>query len=77
MITQKPISMKIDAALLEELDLECYVSGQPRNRVINAAVRLYCDMTDKRRRIALIEDSFERHDTMACYFETLSQKYIL
>lgn len=46
MVTQKPISAKIDLSTLEELDLECYVSGRARNRVINDAIKLYIAIQD-------------------------------
>lgn len=49
MITQKAISAKIDADLLQELDEECRLYGGTRNRRINNAIRLYLDNEDKQR----------------------------
>lgn len=49
MVNQKPISAKIDLSTLEELDLECYVSGRARNRVINDAIKLYITIMDLQR----------------------------
>ena len=46
MVTQKPISAKIDLSTLEELDLECHVSGRARNRVINDAIKFYIAIQD-------------------------------
>lgn len=53
MITQKAISVKMDATTLEELDRECYYHGKKRNRVINDAVEHYMHHLDKVR-----EDSY-------------------
>lgn len=53
MITQKAISVKMDATTLEELDRECYYNGKKRNRVINDAVEHYMHHLDKVR-----EDSY-------------------
>lgn len=47
MITQKAISVKMDAVTLEELDRECYYNGKKRNRVINDAVEHYMKYLDK------------------------------
>lgn len=46
MVTQKPISAKIDLSTLEELDLECYICGRARNRVINDAIKFYIAVKD-------------------------------
>lgn len=45
-VTQKPISAKINYTTLEELDLECFVSGRARNAVINDAIKFYIEMKD-------------------------------
>lgn len=52
MVTQKMICAKIDFSLLEELDLECHVSGQKRNAVINKAIKMYIEIQDYRRRVS-------------------------
>lgn len=39
MITQKAISVKMDAETLTELDLECYVSAKKRNRATTEVAR--------------------------------------
>ncbi len=46
MVTQKPISLKLNYSTLEELDLECYVSGRKRNAVINDAIKMYIAIKD-------------------------------
>lgn len=51
MITQKPISLKIDTSLLEELDREVSLGWKKRNALINEAVRTYLVLADSRRRI--------------------------
>lgn len=51
MITQKPISLKIDAHLLEELDKEISLGYMKRNAAINQAIRAYLILKDYRRRI--------------------------
>ena len=48
-VTQKPISAKINFTTLEELDLECYVSGRARNAVINDAIKFYISVKDMAR----------------------------
>lgn len=50
MINQKAISVKMNYDVLEALNEECYISGVPRNRLINKAVRNYIDMIDENRR---------------------------
>lgn len=46
MITQKPISLKIDLNLLEELDKEAALGWKKRNALINEAIRMYLDAKD-------------------------------
>lgn len=41
MLTQKPISLRIDTDLLRRLDEFCAARGQRRNQVINLAVACY------------------------------------
>lgn len=59
MITQTPISLKIDSYLLEEIDREVSLGYKKRNRIINEAIRMYLDAKDTKRRWKLatsIED---------------------
>ena len=51
MITQKPISLKIDYHTLNELDIEVSLGWQKRNAVINQAIVMYLRVLDTRRRI--------------------------
>lgn len=43
---QKPISAKIDLTTFEELELECFVQGRARNRLINDAIKFYISVKD-------------------------------
>ena len=46
MITQKPISLKIDCELLEQLDQEVELTWKKRNAVINDAIAFYLEYKD-------------------------------
>lgn len=50
MVTQKPISVKIDYQLLESLDKEVELGWRKRNGHINEAIRFYLDYKDNYRR---------------------------
>lgn len=54
MVTQKPISLKIDTELLQELDEEVRLGWRKRNCIINKAIRLYLSLQDCRRMIRCI-----------------------
>lgn len=49
MITQKPISLKIDTELLENLDTECQRTWRKRNWCINQAISYYLEIMELRR----------------------------
>ena len=49
MIRQKPISLKIDFELLEQLDSEAALGWRKRNWHINQAIRIYLSLQDTRR----------------------------
>ena len=51
MINQKAISAKLNFDVLEMIDEEARVSWKSRNRIINDAIRLYCDNQDLQRTI--------------------------
>lgn len=86
MITQKPISLKIDTSLLEELDREVALGWRKRNGLINEAVRTYLILADSRRRIRAygsVEDQVRELDQLIkkllpglAYLDA-SRKYIL
>lgn len=54
MVTQKPISLKIDTELLQELDGEVALGWRKRNCIINQAIRLYLSLQDCRRTVRCI-----------------------
>lgn len=49
MVSQKPISLKLDPWVLHELEMEVAASGKKRNRIINEAIALYVKYQDARR----------------------------
>lgn len=49
MITQTPISLKIDTAVLERLNEETEHSWKSRNKLINEAVEMYLELIDAQR----------------------------
>lgn len=49
MITQTPISVRMNTFLLDELDKEARLGYQNRNQLINKAVKFYLQMKDARR----------------------------
>lgn len=49
MVMQKPISAKIDLSTFEELELECFIQGRARNRLINDAIKFYIAVKDLKR----------------------------
>lgn len=51
MINQKAISAKLNYDVLKMIDDEARVTWKSRNRIINDAIRLYCDHEDLRRTI--------------------------
>lgn len=59
MITQKQISLKLNFATLDELDMEVSLGHNNRNRIINDAIRLYIDMADTIRRNPSHEDMIQ------------------
>ena len=51
MITQKPISLKIDKDLLDDLDTECTRTWRKRNMLINMSITYYLEIMELRRTI--------------------------
>lgn len=49
MITQTPISLKIDTAVLEKLNEEANTTWKSRNKLINEAVEMYLELIDAQR----------------------------
>ena len=62
MINQKPISLKIDCSLLEDLDAEVATGWRKRNSLINEAIRFYLEYKDTQRRIKCRGSRREQHE---------------
>lgn len=62
MITQKPISLKIDTQLLEALDEEVSLGRHKRNWHINQAIALYLKVQDLNRRLKCLPDPSAKLD---------------
>lgn len=86
MITQKPISLKIDTNILEDLDKEVALGWRKRNALINEAIRVYLVLADSRRRIksyGRIEDQARELEQLikkllpGLIYSDASEKYIL
>lgn len=50
MITQKPISARLDYDRLQDIEQEKFITGLSTNRIINEGVMVYCRIMDARRR---------------------------
>lgn len=62
MVTQKPISLKIDTYTLALLDKEVALGWRKRNSHINEAIRFYLDYKDACRRIRAYADRQDKID---------------
>lgn len=67
MITQKPISLKIDTKLLEYLDKEVSLGYTNRNSLINAAIGFYLCYMDTRRRMRMKKNRNYQKKTLEEY----------
>lgn len=59
MITQTPISFKIDSAVVERLNQEAEHTWKSRNKLINEAVEMYLELKDAQR-YQLYQDKTDR-----------------
>ena len=64
MVTQKPISLKVDCHILEELDKEVSLGWRKRNWHINEAIRVYLEIQDLNRRLRCYQDAALKHDVL-------------
>lgn len=64
MVTQKPISLKIDYGLLQELDREVTTGFRKRNWHINRAISLYLKLQDCRRRYRCHDNLSEKKEVL-------------
>lgn len=60
MITQTPISVRIQSNLLKDLDIEASLGYRKRNALINDSVRFYLKYKDARRRTRCYENLTDR-----------------
>lgn len=58
-VNQQPISARLDYDALHMVDQESFISGFPRNRIINEALKLYVAMADARRRAAMFRNGIQ------------------
>ena len=71
MVKQKTICLKLDNWLMEELENECRVSGEKRNRLINKAVTHYIKYLDTRR----LSRIFDKADIVNLYENYISSYF--
>lgn len=60
---QKAISLKLDYDALAYLEREVFFTSQPRNRVINRAIIIYCNLARQQRDFAngiITEEQFNQ-----------------
>ena len=69
MVTQKPISLKIDTELLQELDAEVALGWRKRNCIINQAIRLYLSLQDCRRIVKCIHNADAKVDEVHAWLK--------
>lgn len=72
-VNQKPISVRLDYDVLLMADQEAYMSGIPRNRIINDALKLYVAVADARRRHGMYNKLKEFYDHMHAVGLNVSQ----
>lgn len=86
MITQKPISLKIDVQILTDLDKEAALGWRKRNWHINKAIAMYLHVMDARRRIRCagsIQDKLKQLEELESFVVPeapsirIAEKYIL
>lgn len=72
-VNQKPISVRLDYDVLHTVDQEAYMTGTPRNRIINDAIKLYVAVADARRRHGMYNKLKEFYDHMHAVGLNVSQ----
>ena len=69
MVTQKPISLKIDTDLLEQLDEEVRLGWRKRNTIINQAIALYLEVQDLNRRVNCYQNEQMKQDEVEMFLK--------
>ena len=64
MVNQKPISARLDYDVLRIVDQEAFITGIPRNRLINDALKFYAAALDANRRFRMYNKQKEFDDHM-------------
>lgn len=64
MVTQKPISLKIDTYLLRNLDKEVQIGFRKRNWHINQAIEIYLELQDLNRSLRDYQDPTIKRDAV-------------
>lgn len=70
MVTQKPISLKIDTWLLQDLDEEVRLGYGKRNYIINRAIKVYLTLQDCRRTVNCIGNPDAKVDEVYSWLKT-------
>lgn len=78
MITQKAISAKVYASLLDEVDIEAHTTARKRNHIINIALRMYLDYMDEYRRSSYMGPLYEKKamENLWLRYSNISQKQL-
>lgn len=69
MARQKQICVKLDKAIFRELEGEAFVKGMSRNRIINEAVRMYCQLSDARRTSRALPSTVYPHPAVRSFLD--------
>lgn len=69
MVRQKQICVKLDKAIFRALEDEAYVKGISRNRIINDAVRMYCELSDARRTSKALPSTVYPHPAVRSFLD--------
>lgn len=72
-VNQQPISARLDYDVFAAVNQEAYMSGTPRNRIINDAIKLYVAVADARRRHGMYMKLDEFYDHMHAVGLNVSQ----
>lgn len=76
MITQKPISFKIDTYTLQQLDEEVRLGYMNRNKAINEAVRMWLDAADTARRRRCTPDAAKQSVWLAEFIQRWFPRFV-
>lgn len=69
MITQKPLSVRIDLGTLEDLDNFCYAADAKRNMVVNRAINEYVRLLEIFSRCACCGKDYREDESFIAWCE--------